>query len=102
MEFRKVATTVDSDGQVDGDARKLLHLPPRSLVLLSGNARYRWEHMIVSRTTDTVDGEVIPRKLRVSLTLRTALTAPVNGERSTPLPLYESKVFPPRWGQASD
>jgi len=48
------------------------------------------------------------------LTLRTALTAPVLDEGvkkislaqskvpQSPLPKYESKVFPPRWGQLSD
>ena len=92
MEFRRV-------GQ---DLKKLVYLPPRSLILLSGDARYKWEHMIVSRTTDTVDGEVIPRTLRVSLTLRTALTAPVEGEQATPLNRFESTVFPPYWGQTSD
>jgi alkylated DNA repair protein alkB family protein 8 len=58
--------------------------------------------MIVSRTTDTVDGEVIPRTLRVSLTLRTALTAPIEGEQATPLSRFESKIFPPYWGQPCD
>ena len=92
MEFRKV----------DQDTRKLVYLPPRSLILLSGDARYKWEHMIVSRTTDTVDGEVIPRKLRVSLTLRTALTAPVEGKQATALQPFKTSIFPPYWGQSSD
>jgi alkylated DNA repair dioxygenase AlkB len=92
MEFRRVSQ----------DIKKLVYLPPRSLILLSGDARYKWEHMIVSRTTDTVDGEVIPRKLRVSLTLRTALTAPIEGERAEPLNRFESAVFPPYWGQSAD
>jgi hypothetical protein len=87
--------------------RKLVYLPPRSLMLLSGDARYKWERMIVSRTTDTVDGTVLPRKLRVSLTLRTALSLPKKDEgrrpeETSPLPHYEYCVFPPRWGQLSD
>eukprot|EP00804_Cyclotella_cryptica_P018252 CCRYP_005984-RA/>CCRYP_005984-RA protein AED:0.24 eAED:-0.41 QI:0/-1/0/1/-1/1/1/0/1017 len=92
MEFRKVGE----------DTKKLVYLPPRSLILLSGDARYRWEHMIVSRTTDTVEGEVIPRTLRVSLTLRTALTVPLEGEQAVPLSRFESTIFPPYWGQPSD
>ena len=92
MEFRNV-----KEG-----TRKLVYLPSRSLILLSEDARYKWEHMIVSRTTDTVDGEVIPRKLRVSLTLRTALTAPAEGKQATPLQPFESSIFPPYWGQPSD
>jgi alkylated DNA repair protein alkB family protein 8 len=87
--------------------RKLVYLPPRSLMLLSGDARYKWEHMIVSRTTDTVEGVVLPRKLRVSLTLRTALSRQVKKELrhpviASPLPHYETCVFPPQWGQLSD
>jgi len=113
MEFRK--TTVDDDAAADKNiTRKLVYLPPRSLAVLSGDARYKYEHMIVSRMTDTVDGKILPRKLRVSLTLRTALTKPVLDETAerfslaqskvvqSPLPKYESKVFPPRWGQKSD
>lgn len=84
MEFRKV----DSP-----ETKKLVYLPPRSLVLMSGPARYEWDHMIVTRRTDTHDGIVLPRKLRVSLTLRTALTL-----AGTPLPLVESSGFPPVWG----
>ncbi|KAL7548368.1 hypothetical protein ACHAWF_011657 [Thalassiosira exigua] len=109
MEFRRVPERADAqddgNGRGDGDsdgARKLLYLPPRSLLLLSGDARYKWEHMIVSRTTDTVDGTVLPRRLRVSLTLRTALTAPAPGRKASSLPLYETAMFPPGWGQPSD
>ena len=123
MEFRKVIdddastkTNDADDGCLDNSnkiqrknvqERKLVYLPPRSLMLLSGDARYKWEHMIVSRTTDTVDGTVLPRKLRVSLTLRTALSLPKEGEGRRkeavlPLPHYESSLFPPRWGQLSD
>jgi alkylated DNA repair protein alkB family protein 8 len=109
MEFRRAV-----DDRNGSNMRKLVYLPPRSLAVLSGDARYKYEHMIVSRMTDTVNGEIIPRKLRVSLTLRTALTAPVFDEvvekislaRSkvpqTHLPKYESTVFPPKWGQLSD
>ena len=49
MEFRRVG---------DPSTKKLVYLPPRSLVLMSGGARHRWEYMIVSRSTDTVDGFV--------------------------------------------
>lgn len=73
-----------------GDEKKLIFLPPRSLLALTGPARYEWEHMIVTRRTDTHNGEVIPRNLRVSLTLRTALD--IYGQ---PMPRRESPVFPP-------
>jgi alkylated DNA repair dioxygenase AlkB/SAM-dependent methyltransferase len=83
MEFRKV----------NSDLKKLVYLPPRSLVLMSGPARFEWEHMIVTRRTDTHNGVVLPRSLRVSLTLRTALK--LDG---TNLPLVASSQFPPIWG----
>ena len=77
---------------------KLVYLPRRSLLLMSGPARYTWEHMIVSRMTDTHDGKVIPRGQRVSLTLRTALELPSNG--GAPLARIESDIYPPMWGHA--
>jgi alkylated DNA repair dioxygenase AlkB/SAM-dependent methyltransferase len=86
MEFRKVG------GEGEG-SKKLVYLPPRSLLLMSGPARYEWEHMIVTRTTDTHNGIVIPRSLRISLTMRTALDL-----EGLPMPRVESTTFPPTWG----
>ena len=85
MEFRKVSSS-------DGDSRKLVYLPRRSLLLMSGPARYEWKHMIVTRMTDTHDGQVLQRGTRVSLTLRTALD-----EVGNTMPLVESFSFPPVW-----
>ena len=53
--------------------RKLLYLPQRSLLILSGEARYNWSHGIVQRRKDIVNQQLIPRGTRVSLTFRTAL-----------------------------
>ena len=80
--------------------KKLVHLPPRSLLLMSGAARYKWEHLIVSRMTDHVNGMLIPRKTRISLTLRTAISLPdqFGNEAAQPLNLIESSQFPPVWG----
>lgn len=83
MEFRKV----------DNSSKKQVYLPPRSLVLMSGAARYEWAHNIITRRTDTHNGIVLPRSLRLSLTLRSALS-----EEGTALPLIESSDFPPTWG----
>jgi alkylated DNA repair dioxygenase AlkB/SAM-dependent methyltransferase len=80
-----------------GESKKLIYLPRRSLICMTGDARYKWEHMIVSRTTDTVDGQLIPRGLRVSLTLRTALA--LDGSN---LPRVESTDFPPTWGNSKN
>jgi alkylated DNA repair protein alkB family protein 8 len=93
MEFKRQSGTAENDGQPH---RKLVYLPPRSLLLMSGPARYEWEHMIVTRSTDTHNGQVLPRGTRVSLTLRTALDDPSRG--GIILPLIESCDFPPKWG----
>jgi len=76
--------------------KKLVYLPRRSVVLMSGPARYEWEHQIVTRRTDTHNGVVLTRGTRISLTLRTALSLQGN-----PLARYESSSFPPIWGKSS-
>lgn len=48
-----------------------LFLPPRSLLLLQGDARYYWQHGIAKRKSDVVDGVKMQRGRRVSLTFRT-------------------------------
>ena len=48
-----------------------LLLDPRSLVVLSGEARHEWMHGIPGRLSDEVEGERITRTRRVSLTFRT-------------------------------
>jgi alkylated DNA repair dioxygenase AlkB len=45
-------------------------LEPRSLLFMSGAARYEWTHEILSRKTDIVAGEKRLRERRVSLTFR--------------------------------
>ena len=45
-------------------------LEPRSLVVLSGEARDKWLHGIPARKSDVWDGETHNRKRRVSLTFR--------------------------------
>lgn len=46
-------------------------LEPRSLVLMHGDARWRWRHGIAKRRSDTWGGQEIARQRRVSITLRT-------------------------------
>lgn len=48
-------------------------LEPRSLLILSDEARYLWKHGIMARKHDLYDGYVIARKRRVSLTFRKVL-----------------------------
>ena len=45
-------------------------LAPRSLVVLTGEARYEWLHGIAARKSDVWDGEKYERQRRVSLTFR--------------------------------
>ncbi len=48
-----------------------LYLKERSLIALSGEARYDWQHAIPARKSDVVNGFKIDRGRRVSLTFRT-------------------------------
>jgi alkylated DNA repair dioxygenase AlkB len=93
MEFRQVTNEKkEQSGDDTGTIKKLVYLPPRSLLLMSGPARYEWEHQIVTRRTDTHQGVVLPRGLRISLTMRTALDL-----KGKPLPRVETDCFPPTW-----
>lgn len=76
MEFREQQQAASKEGQryKQRGRRKLVYLPPRSLLVMCGDARYLWEHLIPGRSTDTVNGKVISRSTRISLTLRTALS----------------------------
>ena len=47
-----------------------LYLEPRSLVVMSGEARYNWLHSIAMRKIDRLDGLLKFRHRRVSLTFR--------------------------------
>ncbi|XP_027913630.1 alkylated DNA repair protein ALKBH8 homolog isoform X2 [Vigna unguiculata] len=51
--------------------RRAIYLPPRSLLLLSGEARYAWHHYIPHHKIDKVNGNIIRRaSRRVSFTFR--------------------------------
>ena len=49
-------------------------LEPRSLIILSGDARYQWKHAIPVRKTDKYAHQTIHRGRRVSLTFRNIIT----------------------------
>lgn len=58
-----------------GHAFALL-LPPRSLLVMAGLARYCWQHYIPHRKADWVNGCLLPRaNQRVSFTFRKVLSA---------------------------
>lgn len=56
--------------------RASLVLPPLSLLVLTGEARYDWTHEIPARRSNTIDGMRLPRTRRVSLTFRTVIREP--------------------------
>lgn len=55
-------------------AIKHVYHKPRSLLLMTGESRYEWQHMIAPRKADVVNGEFVPRAKRISLTFRKVLT----------------------------
>lgn len=70
MEFRAQAEGRDSGSSgPEGRAPVTLMLEPRSALLISGEARYRWTHMIRGRKSDR--GRM--RSRRVSLTFRNVI-----------------------------
>lgn len=48
-------------------------LPRRSALVMCGEARYNWQHGIPNRKGDVIDGLIVPRRTRVSLTFRTRI-----------------------------
>lgn len=65
MRFRPVFGVV-----ANPDAYADLWMPPRSLLLMTGSARYSHTHSIPARKHDVVDGVAVPRARRLSLSLR--------------------------------
>jgi len=50
-----------------------LLLETRSLLIMSGKARYEWQHGIAQRKTDKYNGEIIKRERRLSITFRNVI-----------------------------
>jgi alkylated DNA repair dioxygenase AlkB len=46
-------------------------LQPCSIVVLSGDARYKWKHEIKKRKSDKINSTTVKRSKRISITLRT-------------------------------
>jgi alkylated DNA repair dioxygenase AlkB len=64
------AVTMRLSHPKSGESRDI-RLAPRSLLVLSGEARYEWRHGIPARKSDLWEGARIQRGRRVSLTFRT-------------------------------
>lgn len=58
------------------NAQAQLLLERGSLLVLQGDARYRWKHGIARRKTDTYAGHLIRRDRRISLTFRNVILTP--------------------------
>ncbi|XP_057799092.1 alkylated DNA repair protein ALKBH8 homolog [Salvia miltiorrhiza] len=94
MEFRKYTTgawqenstsSSDLENQIPEKnlnfIKKALYLPPRSLLLMSGEARYAWHHYIPHHKVDKVNDSLIRRGARrVSFTLRKVRQGPCRCE----------------------
>jgi alkylated DNA repair dioxygenase AlkB len=52
--------------------RVSVHVPARSLWVITGPARSEWQHGIATRLNDVIDGVRVRRGRRVSITFRTA------------------------------
>lgn len=68
-----VSLSLGSDAimQLCSDEQKHdVFLEKRSLIILSGEARYKWQHAIPARKSDMVDGIRLERQRRVSVTFR--------------------------------
>jgi alkylated DNA repair dioxygenase AlkB len=67
------STCVMEFTSVESRAKVPLFLARRSLVVLSGEARYDWRHAIPARKKDTHEGRDLSRSRRLSLTFRKVL-----------------------------
>eukprot|EP01125_Pyxidicula_operculata_P019315 TRINITY_DN6997_c0_g1_i1.p1 TRINITY_DN6997_c0_g1~~TRINITY_DN6997_c0_g1_i1.p1 ORF type:complete len:597 (-),score=136.12 TRINITY_DN6997_c0_g1_i1:303-2093(-) len=68
-----MSTTIMEFKHPDGDHVELV-LPPRSLLILTKQARYCWSHGINPRKTDVIDNKLVDREKRISLTFRKVRT----------------------------
>lgn len=58
-------------------------LEPCSLLLFSGDARYRWKHGIAARKSDKHDNQIIARGRRISLTFRNVILTEMKAQKSS-------------------
>lgn len=57
----------------ESQEKRSVMLPVGSLLILSGEARYRWKHGISARKSDMWQGSKHPRTRRISLTFRSVI-----------------------------
>jgi alkylated DNA repair dioxygenase AlkB len=69
MDFR-LCSPVDGVSIID---RKAVEIPSRCLMVMAGPSRYCWTHGIAPRRSDLIDGKLVARETRTSLTFRRIL-----------------------------
>lgn len=97
MEFREYGKLTDIGYPDKMIQQQNIVLPARSAVVLTGAARYKWTHGIATRRHDCINGRMIPRNERVSLTFRKVLPKRIclcsfPEYCDTPLSLRETKL----------
>jgi alkylated DNA repair dioxygenase AlkB len=55
-----------------------VYMPPRTVYVMQDDARYRWNHSIPPRKKDIVNGELLHRQRRLSITYRKVIQKKVN------------------------
>jgi alkylated DNA repair dioxygenase AlkB len=63
-----------------GHATQFVLVEPRSALVLSGDARFEWQHGIAARMADDWQGQRLRRSRRVSLTFRKMLQQPAGDD----------------------
>lgn len=66
---RRNATSYNAENTDDKNKHDIL-LRPGDVLALSQDARFDWEHGIQSKLIDEIDGQLIERGTRISVTLR--------------------------------
>jgi alkylated DNA repair protein alkB family protein 8 len=61
---------IPASAHVSQQERLSFWLPRRSVLIMEGPSRFAFKHAIPLRKTDSVDGEIVKRERRVSLTFR--------------------------------
>lgn len=59
---------------IESEQKVSVFVAPRTLTIMTGEARYRWRHSIPARKKDKIDGDWVSRGRRISLTFRKVIT----------------------------
>lgn len=65
-----LSSTTEQEFRREGREPQLVVVPARSLMVMCGEARYAWEHGIITRKVDRIGGALEDRQQRISITFR--------------------------------